>query len=232
MSGSKFSRGFMGNRSSLEVPAVVPAPGRSPGLGRIQAVDALRGAIIIIMAIDHVRDFISAAAMSFLPTDLARTTTALFLTRWITHFCAPVFAFTAGIGAFLWMGKSRTRTDLSRFLLTRGLWLIFLELTLLRHILFLTIRLNNTLVILSVIWMLGLCLLVLAGLIHLPTSLLAILSLAVIAGHNLLDGVAAERFGAAAWLWEIVHQQGIFRFAGGTFLVAYPLVPWVTVMAA
>src|SRR5215467_7734006 len=178
----------MGNVTSLEAPAV--APDRTSGPGRVQAVDALRGAVIIIMAIDHVRDFISAAAMSFLPTDLSRTTTALFLTRWITHICAPVFAFTAGIGAFLWLGKSRTRTALSRFLLTRGLWLIFLELTLLRYILFLTIRLNNTLVILSVIWMLGLCMLVLSGLIHLPTRLLAILSLCVIAGHNLLDGVA------------------------------------------
>ena len=199
---------------------------------RIQSVDALRGAIIMIMAIDHVRDFVSAAAMSFSPTDLSRTTAALFLTRWITHFCAPVFAFTAGIGACLWLGRGRTTGQLSRFLLTRGVWLVFLELTLLRFILFFNVAFSNTLVILSVIWMLGLSMVVLAGLVHLPTRVLAALSILVIVGHNLLDGVAAERFGGAAWLWEILHQQGIFRIHSATFLVAYPLIPWAAVMAA
>src|SRR5258708_3587804 len=104
--------------------AAVPAPAlkqtTSPSPNRIQSVDALRGAISIIMAIDHIRDFINSAAMSFSPTDLTRTTTALFFTRWITHFCAPVFAFTAGIGAFLWLGRNRTKAQLSRFLVTRG----------------------------------------------------------------------------------------------------------------
>src|SRR5882672_4175607 len=108
----------------------------APGRSRIQTVDAVRGAVIIIMALDHVRDFISAAAMLFSPTDLTRTTTAIFFTRWITHFCAPTFAFTAGIGACLWLGRNRTKAQLSRFLLTRGFWLIFLELTVLRFILF------------------------------------------------------------------------------------------------
>jgi uncharacterized membrane protein len=195
-------------------------------------VDVVRGAVIIIMALDHVRDFISSAAMSFSPTDLTRTTTTLFFTRWITHFCAPVFAFTAGIGAFLWLGRNRTKAQLSRFLLTRGLWLIFLELTVLRYILFLNMRFSNTLIILSVIWMLGLCMVVLAGLVHLPTRLLAALSIVTIAGHNLLDPVTAQRFGSAAWIWDILHQQGIFRFHDATILVAYPLVPWVAVMAA
>jgi uncharacterized membrane protein len=92
---------------------------------RIQSVDALRGAIIILMALDHVRDFTSAAAMAFSPTDLRRTTAALFFTRWITHFCAPVFAFSAGIGAFFWYQHGRTLAQLSRFLLTRGLWLLW-----------------------------------------------------------------------------------------------------------
>lgn len=102
---------------------------KTSGSARIQSVDALRGAIIIIMALDHVRDFTSIAAMSFSPTDLSRTTAALFFTRWITHFCAPVFAFTAGIGTFFWYHRGRTLQQLSRFLLTRGLWLMFLELT-------------------------------------------------------------------------------------------------------
>ena len=212
--------------------ASVSTSSSAPAQKRIQSVDALRGAIIMIMAIDHVRDFVSAAAMSFSPTDLSRTTAALFLTRWITHFCAPVFAFTAGIGACLWLGRGRTTAQLSRFLLTRGVWLVFLELTVLRFIVFFSVAFSNTLIILSVLWMLGLSMVVLAGLVHLPTRVLAALSILVIVGHNLLDGVAARRFGGAAWLWEILHQQGIFRIHSATFLVAYPLVPWVAVMAA
>lgn len=222
----------MANTESVAVPAPVLKPASLPGKSRIQAVDALRGAIIILMAIDHVRDFISSAAMSFSPTDLTRTTPAIFFTRWITHFCAPVFAFTAGIGACLWLGRNKTRAQLSRFLLTRGLWLIFLELTLLRFILYLNIGFKDTLVVLTVFWMLGLCMILLAGLAQLPIGLLAVLSIATIAGHNLLDRFAAGQFGSAAWIWNIVHQLGVFRFHDTTFLVAYPLVPWVAVMAA
>jgi uncharacterized membrane protein len=221
--------------ASVESPsatAPVVKPASSAGQSRIQTVDAVRGAVIILMAIDHVRDFISAAAMSSSPTDLSRTTAAIFFTRWITHFCAPVFAFTAGVGAFLWLGRNRTKGELSRFLLTRGLWLIFLELTVLRFILFLNIGISNTLIILSVIWMLGLCMVLLAGLVHLPTRVLAALSLLVIAGHNLLDPISASRFGHWAWMWNIVHQLGVFRLHDTTILVGYPLVPWVAVMAA
>src|SRR6478735_9876780 len=100
---------------------------------RVSAVDALRGLIMIIMAIDHVRDFVHRGAMAGSPTDLATTTPVLFLTRWITHFCAPVFMLTAGLGAYLfWRHGERTRTELSRFLVTRGAWLIVLELTLMQ----------------------------------------------------------------------------------------------------
>ncbi|HEV2381776.1 MAG TPA: hypothetical protein VG206_18560 [Terriglobia bacterium] len=90
---------------------------------RVLSVDALRGAIMILMAVDHIRDFINSAAMQFLPTDLSRTTAPIFFTRWITHFCAPVFAFTAGIGAFFW-ARRKTKAQLSRFLLTRDVWLM------------------------------------------------------------------------------------------------------------
>ena len=218
---------------SAERPALGLAAGQQPSTGRrLQSVDALRGGVMIIMALDHVRDFISSAAMSFSPTDLSRTTTTLFFTRWITHFCAPVFAFTAGIGACLWMGRQRTKGQLSRFLVTRGLWLIVLELTVLRWILFLQFGWAGQLVILSVIWMLGLCMIVLAGLIHLPTRWLAVLAVAMIAVHNLFDSIEPSWFGRAAWLWDILHVQSIFPFLGANILVAYPLVPWVFVMAA
>jgi uncharacterized membrane protein len=205
--------------------------GNSPGQARIQSVDALRGAIIILMALDHVRDFTSVAAMSFSPTDLSRTTAALFFTRWITHFCAPVFAFTAGIGAFFWYQHGRTLAQLSRFLLTRGLWLMLLELTVLRFIFFFQWNWTGALFILTVFWMLGLCMVVLAALVHLPIKILAPLSLLLIATHNLLDPIAPERFGRLAFLWDILHQQAVFPFHGALFLVAYPLVPWVAVMA-
>ena len=219
--------------TSVGSPAVRVSfsPASSPSQGRIQAVDALRGAVIILMALDHIRDFISSAAMSYSPTDLTKTSATIFFTRWITHFCAPVFAFTAGIGAFLWLQRNRTRAQLSRFLVTRGLWLIFLELTVLRFVMFSEFHFSNSLVILLVIWMLGLCMIALAGLVHLPMRLLAALSIAIIAGHNLLDGIQPARFGRWAWLWDILHQQAVFRFGSNNFLVAYPLIPWIAVMA-
>jgi uncharacterized membrane protein len=129
-------------------------------------------------------------------------------------------------------GGKKTKAQLSRFLLTRGLWLIFLELTLLRFILFLDIRLANSLIILSVIWMLGLCMVVMAALVHLPSRLLAALSIVIIAGHNLFDSVDPAKFGSAAWVWDILHQQAVFRVHSASVLVAYPLVPWIAVMAA
>src|SRR5690348_8568676 len=99
---------------------------------RMNSLDAIRGAIMIVMALDHIRDFFHSGAMLFNPTDLQRTTAIIFFTRWITHFCAPVFFLTAGAGAYLWYQRGRTRADLSRFLITRGLWLILLEITILR----------------------------------------------------------------------------------------------------
>jgi len=198
---------------------------------RIQSVDALRGAIIILMALDHVRDYTSLAAMSFSPTDLTRTSAALFFTRWTTHFCAPVFAFTAGIGAFFWYRHGRTLAQLSRFLVIRGLWLMLLEVTLLRFIMFFQWRWTGAIFILTVFWMLGLSMVVLAAFAHLPARILAPLSLIVIVTHNLLDKLTPQQFGNFAWLWEILHQQAVFPFLGANFLVAYPLVPWVAVMS-
>jgi uncharacterized membrane protein len=192
---------------------------------RIRSLDALRGLIMIIMALDHVRDFIHAGAMTFSPTDLTRTTAALFFTRWITHFCAPVFFFAAGAAAFLWRQRGRSNAQLSRFLVTRGLWLIILEVTVMR----LSYQFNFSThepVFLVVLWALGASMILLGGLIWLPPRPLAILSVATIVLHNLLDGV---RGGA---VWNILHQVGAFRLGGATVIVAYPLVPWVAVMAA
>src|SRR6476620_3549588 len=120
---------------------------------RLTSIDAVRGAIMIIMALDHVRDFVHSAAGQFRPEDLARTSVALFFTRWITHFCAPVFMFYAGISAYLWASRGRSRPELSRYLLTRGLWLIFLEFTVVRF--GWTFSLKMDVLILQVIWAIG-----------------------------------------------------------------------------
>ena len=207
-----------------------PHPAPAP---RIQSVDALRGAIMMIMAIDHIRDFVDRSAMQFSPTDLTRTTAALFFTRWITHFCAPVFILTAGIGAFLWMQRGRhSKLELSRFLVTRGIWLIFLEITLLRVVMFSRVRYHGNIVILLILWGIGASMIALAALSHLPFRVLAPLSVAIIALHNLLDRVQAAKFGRAAPAWDILHQQGLFTMFGINFVVAYPVLPWIGVMAA
>ena len=136
---------------------------------RIDSIDALRGTIMIIMALDHVRDMIHRGAMSSSPTDLATTTTVLFLTRWITHICAPVFMFTAGLGAYLWWQRGRTKGQLSRYLVTRGLWLVFLELTVMRlaYNFDFARELPDSPIVL---WALGGCMIVMSALVRLPRA--------------------------------------------------------------
>ncbi len=198
---------------------------------RITSVDALRGFVMIIMALDHTREFFHVGAMSFQPEDFTRTTAALFFTRWITHICAPVFFFTAGTGAFFWLRRGqRTTGQLSRFLWTRGLWLVVLELTALRFAT--NFSLTKGIVILSILWALGWSMVALGFLVHIPIRALAVLSIAVIALHNLADQVNAGRFGGAAWIWNILHQPGVFTAGRIQFLAAYPLVPWIFVMSA
>jgi uncharacterized membrane protein len=203
----------------------VPAP-------RIQSVDALRGAIMMLMAIDHIRDYVARSAQQFLPTDLTRTTPAIFFTRWITHFCAPVFMLTAGLGAYLWMTRGHhSKGELSRLLISRGIWLIVLEVTILRLIFFSEISFTANPVILIILWAIGISMIALAGLIYLPMRVIAAVSIAIIALHNLLDPISAERFGRAAWIWDILHQQNVFTFRGINFVTAYPVLPWIGVMA-
>jgi uncharacterized membrane protein len=182
---------------------------------------------MIIMALDHTRDFFSGAM--FPPEDLAHTTTALFFTRWITHICAPVFMFTAGVGAFLWLCRGRTVGELSQFLWKRGLWLVMLELTALRFAL--TFGLFTGMVLLTILWALGWSMVALGFLVRLPVRLLAAFSIAMIVLHNLADPITASSFGGAAWLWNILHEQGLFLVRGVQVVVAYPLIPWIGVMA-
>jgi uncharacterized membrane protein len=204
-------------------------PASSTPAPRIQSVDALRGAIMMLMAIDHIRDYVARSAQQFLPTDLTRTTPAIFVTRWITHFCAPVFMLTAGLGAYFWMTRGHhSKAELSRLLISRCISLIVLEVTILRLIFFSQMSFTANPVIL---WAIGISMIAPAGLIYLPMRVMAAVSIAIIALHNLLDHVSAQRFGRAAWIWGILHQQNVFAFHGINFVTAYPVLPWIAVMA-
>ena len=207
-------------------------PAQSVPAHRIQSVDALRGAIMMLMAIDHIRDYVAQSAQQFLPTDLTRTTPAIFFTRWITHFCAPVFVLTAGLGAYFWMTRGHhSKGALSWLLISRGLWLIVLEVTILRLILLSQISFTANPVLLMILWAIGISMIALAVLIYLPMRIIAAVSIAIIALHNLLDHVPAKRFGSAAWIWDILHQQNVFAFHGINFVTAYPVLPWIGVVA-
>lgn len=193
---------------------------------RVESVDVVRGIIMLIMALDHVRDFFGDASAS--PTNLAATTAPLFFTRWITHICAPTFFLLTGTGAYLAL-RRRSKSDLSRFLLTRGLWLIFLEVVLVRCLGW-QWNFDFLLTMLTVLWALGWAMIVLSGAVFLPARVVTAIGVLMIAGHNLLDGVQASSFGAWAPLWTVLHSPG-FVFNNGTRIVfaAYVLIPWVGV---
>ncbi|MDQ2889539.1 MAG: heparan-alpha-glucosaminide N-acetyltransferase domain-containing protein [Gemmatimonadota bacterium] len=195
---------------------------------RIESVDLLRGVIMIIMALDHVREFYGVAAN---PTDLATTTPALFFTRWITHFCAPVFFLLTGTGAFLSL-RRKSVPQLSHFLWTRGLWLIFLEVVVTRCLGW-QFNFDYRLTLLFVLWALGWSMITLSVLIRMPTRYVTAFGVGLIVVHNLMDGVSPASFGSLSWLWSILHVPGMIvttpRF---TVFEAYPLIPWIGVTAA
>jgi uncharacterized membrane protein len=216
-------------------PAAVtlaPAPssiGKAPLPGRVRldSIDLLRGLVMVLMALDHTRDFFAAAG--FNPRDV--NDPALFLTRWVTHFCAPVFVFLAGTSAFLYGARGRTVREVSWFLFTRGLWLVLLELTIVRFAW--TFSVFPDLVLLQVIWAIGVSMIVLSGLIHLPRWAIGAIGIAMIAGHNLLDGIQAAQLGQLGWLWQVLHQPALLHPTPDVAVFAlYPLIPWMGVMAA
>jgi uncharacterized membrane protein len=198
---------------------------------RLPALDTLRGLVMVLMALDHTRDFFSSARVN--PLDLASTTPAYFLTRWVTHFCAPVFILLAGAGAFLYAARGRTPAQLARYLLVRGLWLVVLELTLVHF--GWTFTFDHRFMLAQVIWAIGWSLVVLAALValRLPVWAIAGLGVAMIAGHNLLGSVDRADLGALNPLWTVLHRPGAIAVGRERELyVLYPLVPWIGVMAA
>ena len=201
----------------------------APMRARIESIDLVRGIIMILMALDHTRDYFGNAGVN--PTDPATTTVALFLTRWITHICAPGFFLLTGVGAALTLRRMSTPA-LSRFLLTRGLWLIFLEIVVVRCFGW-QFNFDYRLMLLNVLWALGWAMIFLSALVRLPTWAVTSIGVVMIATHNLLDGVQEASFGALAPLWTILHAPGVIVDAPGHLVfVAYALIPWIGVTAA
>lgn len=188
---------------------------------RLLSLDRARGLAMALMALDHTRDF--WGDHSIRPTDLSRASALLFFTRWVTHFCAPTFVLLAGTSAYL-HGRRLTGAELSRFLVTRGLWLVFLELTVVRAGWSLAVHMPR--VTLQVIWALGWSMVALAALRALPRWAIALFGAVVCVGHNALDGV---HFSSS--LWAIAHESRRFSLGPLRVFVLYPLIPWVGLMA-
>ena len=194
---------------------------------RIQSIDLLRGLVMILMTLDHTRDYFHHDAFFYDPLDLTQTTPLIFLTRFVTHFCAPVFVFLAGTSAYF-TGQRKTKKELSNWLIKRGLWLIVVELTIIK--LAWNFKLDYNIIVVQVIWALGAGMITLAGFIHLRKYLALSIAFAMIAGHNLLDGFHPGGSVGIKTLWNILHEFGGTNLGPVRFFVAYPVIPWLGVM--
>jgi len=203
---------------------VSPAP--AAVAARLPGIDRMRGLVIVLMALDHVRDFFNVDALYFDPTDLTRTYPALFLTRFVTHYCAPTFVLLAGVSAFLHGRKLNDRGALARFLLTRGVWLILLDAIVVSPVWALELGRFH----LATLWAIGCSMIALAGLVFLPPRAVLLIGVLILVSHNLLDPMHAAQFGAWAPLWSMFHEPGALPFGlpGG---VSYPVLPWIGIMA-
>ncbi len=242
----------MANNLAPQSPIPAPVPLASadaspkpvtPFRSRIDSIDLLRGIVMVVMMLDHTRDSVHVDVLQGRdPTDLSRTNVILFFTRWITHFCAPVFVFLAGTGIFLQSTRGKTKAEISRFLVTRGLWLIVLEFTIVRTSVFFSFD-YRFLGIMQVIWVIGVSMIVLAALIHLPLWVVGTFGAVMIAVHNAFDHLHVQGWqgpnsavpGLDSKLLIILHQpfEGfpVAGFPSPVVFVIYPLVPWVGVMA-
>ncbi len=207
-----------------DCPLDGPIP-TEPPRRRLETVDVLRGLLMVIMALDHTREYLSDARID--PTNPILSWPALFATRWVTHLCAPGFVALAGTAVYLQRQRGKTRPQITRFLLTRGLWLIFLDVTLVSFGLTF-----SALPIFEVIWAIGASMIVLSALLWAPATVIGLFGAAVVVLHNLLDPIQAQSFGAGYNLWMLLHQPGPLHLPGRlAAIVGYPLIPWCGVMA-
>lgn len=191
---------------------------------RVESIDLLKGLVMVLMALDHTRDYFYQSASFFDVSNPANATVPVYITRIMTHVCAPAFSFLAGISAYL-SGRRKSKAELSGFLLKRGLWLIFMELTIIAFAWYLNVSFNN--IDLAVIWVLGASMVFLAGLIYLPQNAILIISLLLITGHNLFDSIHLNN----VW-WSVLHEVSSSKISRNlTLTVVYPIIPWIAVMA-
>ena len=196
---------------------------------RIESIDFLRGLVMIIMALDHVRDYFFFGSFTSNPTDLDSTTPLLFYTRIITHYCAPVFVLLTGTSAYLY-GAKKNKRDLSKFLFTRGLWLIFLEIVVNNFVWYFDP--SYSLIVLQVIWAIGFGMLFLSGIIYLSNRIISIIGLAIICLHNLFDVIVFEGQSLDSILWYFIHQLAIIEISEHTSIIfGYPILPWIGLIA-
>ena len=194
---------------------------------RIESIDLLRGLVMIIMALDHARDYFNDSAYLYDPTDLTQASPALFFTRWITHYCAPIFMLLAGIAAWLY-GNKNGRKAVSFFLLTRGAWLIFVELFLVSS--GWTFNFHFNFFVLQVIWAFGVAMVILSALVGLSRPVLLTIALVLICGHNLLDGIHATGNSLGTIGWAFLHQFTFFNYPHWGFVIGYPILPWLGII--
>jgi uncharacterized membrane protein len=216
----------MSDINSFAHAIVHPTPKKNESK-RIESIDLLRGLVMIIMALDHVRDYFHKDAFLYSPTDLTKTNVLLFFSRWITHFCAPIFVFLAGISAYLY-GVKRSKKELSFYLLSRGISLVLIELFIIGMLR--TFNPTFSYIHLQVIWAIGICMIILSALIYLNWRLLMLFGILIIALHNLLDPVQATGNNFPAFLWAVLHQAKYFYFGYFTVYVHYPVLPWLGVI--
>jgi uncharacterized membrane protein len=213
--------------SSVLVRAIEPLQRRSY---RIESIDVLRGLVMIIMALDHTRDFFHQPAMVDDPLNFATTTPILFFTRWITHFCAPVFVFLAGTSAFFQSARKST-SELSKFLISRGLWLVLIEVVVINFAV--TFDPNYTTIGLQTIWSIGISMIILGFAIWMPFSAVLTLGLIIVFGHNALD-FYEKQFPANhtyTMFYSFLHRPGLYPLGGGHFLlIFYPVLSWAGLM--
>ncbi len=197
----------------------------TPTKNRIGSLDLLKGIVMVLMALDHTKDFFYKAPTLLDLTNPNNATVGGYTTRWITHFCAPTFCLLAGVSAFM-IGMKKSKNELSIFLLKRGLWLVFLERTFIGFAWYFDIGFHNN--DFAVIWSLGVSMIALAAIIRMPKNWILIFSLLLICCHNLLDNVHFE----GSILWSMLHEFNSFKIFDGYYInIVYPVIPWIGVMS-
>ena len=195
---------------------------------RLKSIDALRGFVMVIMLVDHVRETFYLHRQVSDPVDVFTTSPELFYTRLTSAICAPVFIWLTGLSAWLY-SQRHSKFETSKFLVKRGAFLVLLELTL---IVFLWAgKYPPDLFFLQVIWCIGLCMIALAGLIFLPTKLLLTIGIIIVAGHNALDGFSLNEQSPFYLIWAVLYQREVFEFNSFMFRTSYPVLPWIGVIA-